>query len=131
MTDLWRRNVQADEQDIPATMLLFPSNLSDSTSAYVVVHSAHRQPVPDGIYDYGGPLPSSESLLAREDNRRALTDLSQKLGWAKFGWTVPSSSNREPKSHKGSQSRNQAGFGWWEEAKWAQRQAVADGGMYI
>ncbi|KAK9895379.1 hypothetical protein P389DRAFT_197439 [Cystobasidium minutum MCA 4210] len=122
---------EADEQDIPCSILLFPSNLSDSTSASVIVHSTHRQLVPDGIYDYGGPLPGAESLLASTENRQALADLGQTFGWASFGWKVPSFSATAHKVQKMKVASSEAGFGWWEQAKRSHRQALAEGGMYL
>lgn len=111
-------------------MLLFPSNLSDSTSASVIVHATHRQPVPESVYDYGGPLPGSENLLDSADNRSVLSDLGAMLGWTKFGWHVPDLAKTRQKGGSSPHTTSQAGFGWWEEAKRAHRQAIADGGMY-
>lgn len=115
-----------------ALILLFPSNLSDATSASVIVHSTHRQPVPDSVYDYGGPLPGSDNLLSSAQNRQALTQLGESWGWASFGWRTPQLTTGGQKGRKARGSHtSQAGFGWWEEAKRAQRQTIADGGMYI
>lgn len=121
---------EADECNIPCLVLLLPSNLSDSTSASVIVHATHKQPVPDSIYDYGGPLPGSENLLESAENRTALSRLGTSLGWTEFGWQMPDFSRVRQKRRGDMQVASQAGFGWWSEAKRVHRQAVAEGGMY-
>jgi hypothetical protein len=112
-------------------VFLLPSNLSDTTSASAVVHATHRQPVPESVYDYGGPSPNSESLLNSVDNKRALTQLGEQLKWNDLGRSIASSPSNGSSISGTAKAQKEVGFGWWEKAKHAQRQTIRDGGMYI
>ncbi len=119
---------QALERYIPSLLLLFPTNLSDSTSSSLISHSARRQQAPEQIYDFGGPSPHSETISSTDELRK----VAESLDWAQLGWKMPETPRESrAKRDRKPDSASPAGFGWWKEQRRLGEREIGEGAMYL